>query len=183
MAKQQIEQDRNWYVIHTYSGYEDAVAKNLKQRIESLGMEDKIFNVIVPKEKKIKIKNGKRKTVEEKIYPGYVLVEMTVTDESWYVVRNTPRVTGFLGAGTTPIPVSKPDMDDLMKRMEMGEPEFTIDFEIGATVKVNDGPFKGFEGKVSEIDKERGKIKVLVNMFGRDTPVELDSLQIKKLGE
>lgn len=183
MAKQQIEQDRNWYVIHTYSGYEDAVAKNLKQRIESLGMEDKIFNVIVPKEKKIKIKNGKRKTVEEKIYPGYVLVEMNVTDESWYVVRNTPRVTGFLGAGTTPIPVSASDMADLMKRMEVGEPEFTIDFEIGATVKVNDGPFKGFEGKVSEIDKERGKIKVLVNMFGRDTPVELDSLQIKKLGE
>jgi transcriptional antiterminator NusG len=181
MAKQQIEQDRNWYVIHTYSGYEDAVAKNLKQRIESLAMEDKIFNVIVPKEKKIKIKNGKRKTVEEKIYPGYVLVEMIVTDASWYVVRNTPRVTGFLGAGTTPIPVSKPDMDDLMKRMEMGEPEFTIDFEVGANVKVTDGPFKGFEGKVSEIDKERGKIKVLVNMFGRDTPVELDSLQIKKV--
>jgi transcriptional antiterminator NusG len=181
MAKQQIEQERNWYVIHTYSGYEDAVAKNLKQRIESLGMEDKIFNVIVPKEKKIKIKNGKRKTVEEKIYPGYVLVEMVVTDASWYVVRNTPRVTGFLGAGTTPIPVSKADMDDLMKRMQMAEPEFTIDFEIGANVKIVDGPFKGFEGKVSEIDKERGKIKVLVNMFGRDTPVELDSLQIKKV--
>ncbi len=181
MAKQQIEQDRNWYVIHTYSGYEDAVAKNLKQRIESLAMEDKIFNVIVPKEKKIKIKNGKRKTVEEKIYPGYVLVEMVVTDASWYVVRNTPRVTGFLGAGTTPIPVSKHDMDDLMKRMEVSEPEFTIDFEVGAAVKVIDGPFKGFEGKVSEIDKERGKIKVLVNMFGRDTPVELDSLQIKKV--
>ena len=181
VAKQQIEQERNWYVIHTYSGYEDAVAKNLKQRIESLGMEDKIFNVIVPKEKKIKIKNGKRKTVEEKIYPGYVLVEMVVTDESWYVVRNTPRVTGFLGAGTTPIPVSKKDMDDLMKRMEVQEPEFTIDFEIGSNVKITDGPFKGFEGKVSEIDKERGKIKVLVNMFGRDTPVELDSLQIKKV--
>ena len=181
MPKQVIEQEKNWYVIHTYSGYEDAVAKNLKQRIESLGMEHAIFNVIVPKEKKIKIKNGKRKTVEEKIYPGYVLVQMVVTDESWYVVRNTPRVTGFLGAGTTPIPVSAPDMADLMKRMEMGEPEFTIDFEIGATVKVNDGPFKGFEGKVSEIDKERGKIKVLVNMFGRDTPVELDSLQIKKV--
>ena len=181
MAKQQIEQERNWYVIHTYSGYEDAVAKNLKQRIESLGMEDKIFNVIVPKEKKIKIKNGKRKTVEEKIYPGYVLVEMVVTDESWYVVRNTPRVTGFLGAGTTPIPVSEADMKDLMQRMEMGEPEFTIDFEIGSTVKIVDGPFKGFEGRVSEIDKEKGKIKVLVNMFGRDTPVELDSLQIKKV--
>ena len=181
MPKQVVEQEKNWYVIHTYSGYEDAVAKNLKQRIESLGMEDKIFNVIVPKEKKIKIKNGKRKTVEEKIYPCYVLVEMIVTDASWYVVRNTPRVTGFLGAGTTPIPVSKKDIDDLMKRMEVSEPEFTIDFEVGAAVKIIDGPFKGSEGKVSEIDRERGKIKVLVNMFGRDTPVELDSLQIKKL--
>jgi transcriptional antiterminator NusG len=180
MPKQVIEQEKNWYVIHTYSGYEDAVAKNLKQRIESLGMEDKIFNVIVPKEKKIKIKNGKRKVVEEKIYPGYVLVQMVVTDESWYVVRNTPRVTGFLGAGTTPIPVSPTDMADLTKRMEMGVPETTVDYEVGANVKVTDGPFKGFEGKVSEIDKERGKIKVLVNMFGRDTPVELDSLQIKK---
>src|SRR5574343_1038123 len=151
MSKQQIEQERNRYVIHTYSGYEDAVAKNLKQRIESLGMEDKIFNVIVPKEKKIKIKNGKRKTTEEKIYPGYVLVEMVVTDASWYVVRNTPRVTGFLGAGTTPIPVSKLEMDDLLKRMQVGEPEFTVDVEVGANVKITDGPFKGFEGKVSEI--------------------------------
>ena len=183
MPKQVIEQNKNWYVIHTYSGYEDAVAKNLKQRIESLSMESKIFNVIVPKEKKVKIKNGKRKTVEEKIYPGYVLVEMVVDDESWYVVRNTPRVTGFLGAGTTPIPVSEKDMADLMKRMEAGEPEFQIDFEIGAAVKIMDGPFKGFEGNVSEIDQARGKIKVLVNMFGRDTPVELDSLQIKKVGQ
>ncbi len=181
MPKQVIEQEKNWYVIHTYSGYEDAVAKNLKQRIESLAMENKIFNVIVPKEKKIKIKNGKRKTVEEKIYPGYVLVEMIVDDESWYVVRNTPRVTGFLGAGTTPIPVSAKDIEDLKKRMDSGEPEFQIDFEVGAPVKVLDGPFKGSEGKVSEIDQERGKIKVLVNMFGRDTPVELDSLQIKKI--
>jgi len=181
VAKQLLEQEKNWYVIHTYSGYEDAVAKNLKQRIESLGMEDKIFNVIVPKEKKIKIKNGKRKTVEEKIYPGYVLVEMIVDDESWYVVRNTPRVTGFLGAGTTPIPVSAADIADLMKRMETAEPEFTVDVAVGEAVKILDGPFKGFEGKVSEVDKERGKIKVLVNMFGRDTPVELDSLQIKKI--
>ncbi|MEK7664215.1 MAG: transcription termination/antitermination protein NusG [Patescibacteria group bacterium] len=181
MAKQLLEQEKNWYVIHTYSGYEDAVAKNLKQRIESLGMEDKIFNVMVPKEKKIKIKNGKRKTVEEKIYPGYVLVEMIVDDESWYVVRNTPRVTGFLGAGTTPIPVSKKDIEDLMKKVEAEEPEFKVDVEIGDSVKVLDGLFKGFEGKVSEVDKEKGKIKVLVNMFGRDTPVELDSLQIKKV--
>ncbi len=181
MAKQQIEQDRNWYVLHTYSGYEDAVAKNLKQRIESLGMEDKIFNVLVPKEKKIKIKNGKRKTIEEKVYPGYVLVEMVVTDESWYVVRNTPRVTGFLGSGTTPLPVSKKDIDELMGKIESEVAEFTIDVVVGDIVKVGDGPFKGFEGKVSEIDQARGKIKVLVNMFGRDTPVELDSLQIKKV--
>jgi transcriptional antiterminator NusG len=181
MPKQVIEQEKNWYVIHTYSGYEDAVAKNLKQRIESLGMEDKIFNVIVPKEKKIKIKNGKRKTVEEKVYPGYVLVEMVVTDESWYVVRNTPRVTGFLGSGTTPIPVSQKDIDELMNKMETEQPQFQIEVVVGDTVKINDGPFKGFEGKVSEIDQERGKIKVLVNMFGRDTPVELDSLQIKKM--
>lgn len=181
MPKQVLEQNKNWYVIHTYSGYEDAVAKNLNQRIESLGMEDKIFNVVVPKEKKIKIKNGKRKIVEEKIYPGYVLVEMIVDDESWYVVRNTPRVTGFLGAGTTPIPVSKNDIDDLMKRMSAGEPEFKVDFQQGEAVKITDGPFKGFEGRVSEIDEAKGKIKVLVNMFGRDTPVELDSLQIKKV--
>lgn len=181
MSKQQIEQQRSWYVLHTYSGYEDAVAKNLKQRIESLGMEDKIFNVIVPKEKKIKIKNGKRKTVEEKVFPGYVLVEMIVTDESWYVVRNTPRVTGFLGAGTTPIPVSQKDIDELMGKMEKDVAAFTIDFIVGDAVKISDGMFKGYEGKVAEIDQERGKIKVLVNMFGRDTPVELDSLQIKKV--
>ena len=181
MPKQVIEQSKNWYAIHTYSGYEDAVAKNLKQRIESLGMEDLIFNVLVPKEKKIKIKNGKRKVVEEKIYPGYVLVEMVVTDASWYVVRNTPRVTGFLGAGTTPLPVVKEEIDDILRRTEVKEPDFKIDIEIGSTVKITDGPFKGFDGKVSEIDLEKGKIKVLVNMFGRDTPVELDSLQIKKL--
>ena len=181
MAKQQLEQERNWYVIHTYSGYEDAVAKNLKQRIESLGMEDKIFNVIVPKEKKIKIKNGKRKVIEEKIYPGYVLVEMIVTDDSWYVVRNTPRVTGFLGAGTTPIPVSKKDMEEITRKTAAEVSEFKIDVKIGDSVKILDGPFKDFEGKVSEVNKERGKIKVLVNMFGRDTPVELDSLQMKKI--
>ena len=181
MPKQQISQEKNWYVIHTYSGYEDAVAKNLKQRIESLGMEDKIFNVIVPKEKKIKIKNGKRKTVEEKIYPGYVLVEMVVTDDSWYVVRNTPNVTGFVGAGITPVPVSKKEIDNLMKRMGTEEPQYKIEVKAGDLVKITDGPFKDFDGKVSEVDEERGKIKVLINMFGRDTPVELDSLQIKKL--
>ncbi|HOK35265.1 MAG TPA: transcription termination/antitermination protein NusG [Candidatus Pacearchaeota archaeon] len=181
MARQQTQQGRNWYVLHTYSGYEESVARNLKQRIESMGMEDKIFNVIVPKEKKIKIRNGKREVVEEKIYPGYVLVEMIVTDDSWYVVRNTPRVTGFIGAGTTPIPVSKEEIERLQKRMGEKEPEYKIDVKAGDLVKIVDGPFKDFDGKVSSVDEERGKIKVLVNMFGRDTPVELDSLQIKKV--
>lgn len=181
MPKQQLPKQKDWYVLHTYSGYEDAVAKNLKQRIESLGMEDKIFNVIVPKEKKIKIKDGKRKVVEEKIYPGYVLVEMIVTDDSWYVVRNTPNVTGFVGAGTTPVPVVKEEIENLMKRIGVEEPQYKIEVEVGDLVKITDGPFKDFDGKVSEIDPDRGKVKVLVNMFGRDTPVELDSLQIKKL--
>ena len=181
MPKQKLPQQKNWYVIHTYSGYEDAVARNLKQRIESLGMEDKIFNVVVPKEKKIKIKNGKRKVIEEKIYPGYVIVEMIVTDDSWYVVRNTPNVTGFVGAGTTPIPVSPQEIDNLKKRMGVDEPKFKIDVKINDPIKITDGPFKDFDGKISEVDEERGKVKVLINMFGRDTPVELDSLQIKKI--
>ncbi len=181
MAKQKIQQKRNWYALHTYSGYENAVAKNLRQRIESLGMEDKIFNVLVPVEKKIKIKDGKRKIVEEKIYPGYVLVEMIVTDDSWYVVRNTPNVTGFVGAGTTPTPISPKEIEILKKRMGVETPQYKIEFKIGDSVKITDGPFKDFDGKVSEIDTEKGKVKVLVNMFGRDTPVELDSLQIKKI--
>ena len=181
MPKQKLPQQKNWYVIHTYSGYEDAVAKNLKQRVESLGMEDKIFNILVPKEKKIKIKSGKRKTVEEKIYPGYVLVEMIVTDDSWYVVRNTPNVTGFVGVGTTPVPVSPKEVETLKQRMGVETPQHKIEVKRGDSVKIVDGPFKDFDGKVSEIDEARGKVKVMVNMFGRDTPVELDSLQIKKL--
>jgi transcriptional antiterminator NusG len=181
MARQQISQERRWYVLHTYSGYEDAVSNSLKQRIESFSMEDKIFNVMVPKEQKIKIKNGKRKTVEEKIYPGYVLVEMIVTDDSWYVVRNTPNVTGFVGAGTMPIPVSELEIKELQKRTGQENPKYKIEFKMGDNIKVTDGPFKDFDGKVSEIDRDRGKVKVMVNMFGRDTPVEIDSLQIKKI--
>lgn len=169
-------------MLHTYSGYEDAVARNLKQRIESLDMQDKIFNVLVPKEKKIRIKNGKRKTVEEKIYPGYVLVEMIVTDASWYVVRNTPQVTGFIGAGTVPIPVSPEEIKELQKRMVgAGESKYKIEFSVGDPVKIVDGPFKDFDGKVSAIDEDRGKVKVMISMFGRETAIELDSLQIKKL--
>lgn len=181
MPKQTAKLGRNWYTIHTYSGYEDNVAYNLNQRIESMGMQDKIFSVIVPKEKKIKIKNGKRKVIEERIFPGYVLVEMIVTDDSWYVVRNTPNVTGFIGAGNMPVPVSEEEIKRLQKRMGIKEPKYKIEFEIGETVKVVDGPFKDFDGKVGEIDEERGKVKVLISMFGRETPVELDSLQIKKI--
>ena len=168
-------------MLHTYSGYEDSVAKNLKHRVESLGMEDKIFNVLVPKEKKIKIKGGKRKATEEKIYPGYVLVEMIVTDDSWYVVRNTPNVTGFVGAGTTPVPVSPDEISEISQRVEKETPKYAINIAVGDTVKITDGPFKEYEGKVSELDQEQGKIKVMINLFGRDTPVELDSLQVKKI--
>ena len=181
MVRQTSQYGKNWYAIHTYSGYEDAVARALHQRIESLGMEDKIFQVLVPKEKRIQVRGGKRKIVEERIYPGYVLVEMVVTDDSWYVVRNTPRVTGFVGAGTTPTPISKEEVDMLLKRMGVEEPEYKVDVSVGESVQIADGPFKGFDGKVSEVDEARGKIKVLVNMFGRDTPVELDFLQVKKL--
>ena len=181
MPKQTIQHGRRWYAIHTYSGYEENVSENLKQRIDSMDMEDKIFNILIPKEKKIKIRNGKRKVVEEKIFPGYVLVEMTVTDDSWYVVRNTPNVTGFIGTGTTPTPIADEEIKSLQKRMGVDEPQYKIDVEIGDPVRISDGPFKNFEGKINEVDAERGKIKVLVNMFGRETPVELDFLQVKKI--
>lgn len=181
MARQTSEFGRNWYALHTYSGYEDAVVRNLKQRVESLGYEDKIFNVIAPTEKRIKIKGGKRCTIEEKIYRGYVLVEMIVTDDSWYMVRNTPRVTGFVGSGITPTPLSKEEVDFLFKQMKTGEPKYKFDVSEGDLVRITDGPFKEYEGKISEVDEERGKVKVFVSIFGRETPVELDSLQVKKI--
>lgn len=181
MPKQIVQRGRRWYVLHTYSGYEESVADNLKQRIESMDMQEKIFNVLIPMEKKIKIKNGKRKVVTEKIFPGYVLVEMIVTDDSWWVVRNTPNVTGFVGTGTTPTPISDEEIKSLQKRMGVEEPKYKIDVTVGAPVKIVDGPFKNFEGRISDIDEARGKIKVLVSMFGRETPVELDFLQVKKI--
>lgn len=181
MAKQTQHHGRAWYVIHTYSGYEDNVARNLKQRIESMDMQDLIFDVMVPIEKKIKIKAGKRTVVEEKIYPGYVLVEMIVTDASWYVVRNTPNVTGFIGLGTTPTPVDPAEIEALKKRMGVAEPKYKIDVKSGDPVKIVDGPFKDFDGKVSEVDEGKGKIKVFVSIFGRETPVELDFLQVSKI--
>ncbi len=181
MTKQNLNQGRRWYVLHTYSGYEENVTQNLKQRIETMDVEDKIFNVMVPTEKKIKIKNGKRKIVEEKIFPGYILVEMIVTDKSWYVVRNTPNVTGFIGVGTTPTPVSENEIKALQKRMGVEEPKFKIDFSVNSPARIIDGPFKNLEGKITNIDEEKGRVKVLVNMFGRETPIELDFLQIKKI--
>ncbi len=181
MAKQQGSGERNWYAVHTYAGYEDAVARNLQQRIESLGMEDKIFSVVVPKEKKIKIKGQKRIEVEEKVYPGYVLVDMTVTDDSWYVVRNTPRVTGFVGSGVVPVPLARAEVEAIFARSTGRSAEHTIDVEEGDPVIVMDGPFKELEGKVEKVDAERGKLRVLVSMFGRETPIELDYLQVKKI--
>jgi len=180
MAKQLLNQGRRWYVLHTYSGYEENVAQNLKQRVESLDMENKIFNILIPTEKKIKIKNGKRKVIEEKIFPGYILVEMEVADDSWYVVRNTPNVTGFIGTGTIPTPISDAEVKSLQKRMGVEDPKFTIDVIVGSAVQINEGPFKNMEGKVTAIDEAKGKVKVSVSMFGRETPVELDFLQIKK---
>ncbi len=180
MSKQQPQSGRNWYVIHTYAGYENAVMRNLKQRIESLGMEDKIFNVIVPTEKKIKIKAGKRVEEEEKIYPGYILVDMIVTEDSWFVVRNTPRVTGFVGSGVYPVPIDKKEIDELFGRMNAHNIKHKIDLSLNDSIIIVDGPFKDLEGKVSEVDEERGKVKVLVAMFGRETPVELDFLQVRK---
>ena len=175
------EEDSRWYTIHTYAGYENAVERNLKQRIESLGMENKIFEVVVPTEKKIRVKSGKRIVEEEKIYPGYILVRMLVDDDSWFVVRNTPRVTGFVGSGNTPVPMEAAEVATLMKRMNAEAPRHRIDLVKDDPVVIADGPFKDLEGKVGDIDEERGKVKVMVSMFGRETPVELDFLQIRKL--
>ncbi len=175
------EEKGQWYVIHTYSGYEDAVAEALRQRIESLSMQDKIFAVIVPKEKQIEIKDGRRKTVERKIFPGYVLVNMNVDERSWYVVRNTPNVTGFISSGTIPVPVSKTEIDNIKKRMAIEEPKYTVDLAEGDLVHITDGPFKDYDGVVSEVDEGKGKIKVLISIFGRETPVELDFLQVRRV--
>lgn len=181
MAKQQSTGERQWYAIHTYSGYENAVARNLRQRIDSLNMNDKIFTVVVPTEKKIRVKGGKRIMEAERIYPGYVLVEMIVDDESWFVVRNTPRVTGFVGSGTQPVPLTKAEYDALMKRMDSDKVKHKVDLSVGDLVLIADGPFKDLEGKIGGVDEASGKVKVLVSMFGRETPVELDFLQVKKV--
>ncbi|TYP58727.1 transcription termination/antitermination protein NusG [Thermosediminibacter litoriperuensis] len=172
---------KNWYVIHTYSGYENKVKANLEKRVESMGMQDKIFRVLVPVEEEVEIKNGKKKVTQRKIFPGYVLVEMIVTDDSWHVVRNTPGVTGFVGTGNKPIPLQESEVKAILKQMGIEEPKPRIDVDVNQNVKVVSGPFENFVGKVLEINQEKQKVKVLISMFGRETPIELDFNQVEKI--
>jgi transcriptional antiterminator NusG len=181
VSNKRYDTSKQWYAIHTYSGYEEKVAESIRQRAESLDMKDKIFQALVPKEKQIEIKNGKRRVVEKRIFQGYVLVQMKMSEDAWYVVRNTPSVTGFVGSGTEPTPVDPEEIEKIQKRMGLEQPKHKIDYSIGEVVNITDGPFKGFDGSINEIDAQKGKLKVLVNMFGRETPVELDSLQVKRV--
>jgi transcriptional antiterminator NusG len=181
MAVNRYDDTRAWYAINTYSGYEDKVADSIKQRINTIDLADKIFDAIVPKEKQIEIKNGRRKVVDRKIFQGYVLVEMKLSDETWFIIRNTPGVTGFVGTGTQPTPVSDKEIAKIKKRMGVEDPKYAINFAVGEVVNITDGPFKGFDGAISEVDASKGKLKVMVSMFGRETPVELDALQVKKI--
>jgi len=177
----EFDQDgRSWFVVHCYSGYENKVRHNLEQRIETMGMKDKIFDIVVPTEEEIEVKEGKRRTVERRVFPGYILVNMVMTEESWYVVRNTPGVTGFVGMGNTPTPLRPEEVSQIIKRMEAEAPRIKVTFKSGERVRIVDGPFNDFRGTVAEIDMERAKVRVMVNFFGRETPVELDFLQVEK---
>lgn len=169
-----------WYVIHCYSGYENKVRHNLEQRIETMDMKDKIFDVVIPTQEEIEVKDGKRRTVERHIFPGYVLVNMMLSEDSWYVVRNTPGVTGFVGMGNTPTPLRPEEVSQIIKRMEAEAPTVKVTFKVGERVRIIDGPFNDFRGMVAEIDMERTKVRVMVSFFGRETPVELDFLQVEK---
>jgi transcriptional antiterminator NusG len=180
--KEEKDPDRKWYVVHTYSGYENKVRTNLLRRIESMGMKDKIFQVLVPTEEEIEFKEGKRKTVQKKIYPGYVLVEMIMRDDSWFVVRNTSGVTGFVGPGVKPIPLPEDEVKTILRHMGLEAPiRVKIDLSVGQGVRVTHGPFQDFHGIVEEVNPERGKVKVLITIFGRETPVELEFSQVEKL--
>ena len=172
--------ERAWYVIHCYSGYENKVRYNLEQRIETMGMKDKIFDVVIPTQEEIEVKEGKRRTVERHVFPGYVLVNMILTEESWYVVRNTPGVTGFVGMGNDPTALRPEEVQQILRRMEAEAPHVKVSFKVGERVRIVDGPFNDFRGQVAEIDMERTKVRVMVNFFGRETPVELDFLQVEK---
>ena len=181
MVDQQTETGSRWYVIHTYSGYEDRVKKNLDQRVLTMDVKEKIFRVVVPTEDEIEIRDGQRRTVARKVFPGYVLVEMVVDDESWYVVRNTPGVTGFVGSANRPIPLEDDEVKGILRQMEAEAPRVRVGYQVGQSVRVTDGPFSEFIGVVDELDESKGKVKVLLSFFGRETPVELDFLQIEKL--
>jgi transcriptional antiterminator NusG len=183
MAVNRYNGDRSWYAVSTYAGYEDKVADSINQRVDTADFANNIFEAIVPKEKQIEIKNGKRRISDKKIFQGYVFVDMKMSDATWYIIRNTPGVTGFVGTGTQPTPVSKKEIEKIKKRMGVEDPKFTVNYSAGEVVSVTDGPFKGFEGTISEIDTNKGKLKVLVSMFGRETAVELDALQVKKIDD
>jgi transcriptional antiterminator NusG len=172
--------ERAWYVVHCYSGYENKVRYNLEQRIDTMGMKDKIFDVVIPTQEEIEVKDGKRRTVERHVFPGYVLVNMILSEESWYVVRNTPGVTGFVGMGNDPTALRPEEVQQILRRMEAEAPHVKVSFKVGERVRIVDGPFNDFRGQVSEIDMERTKVRVMVNFFGRETPVELDFLQVEK---
>jgi transcriptional antiterminator NusG len=175
-----LSTERAWYVVHCYSGYENKVRHNLEQRIDTMGMKDKIFDVVIPTQEEIEVKDGKRRTVERHVFPGYVLVNMVMTEESWYVVRNTPGVTGFVGMGNAPTPLRPEEVAQILRRMEAEAPRVKVTFRVGERVRIVDGPFNDFRGTVAEIDMERSKVRVMVNFFGRETPVELDFLQVEK---
>jgi len=185
MATERIQEtatdDVQWYVVHAYSGHEEKVKKNLEKRIDSMDMHDKILEVLVPMEDEIEIKDGKRRHVQKRIYPGYILVKMKMSDDSWYVVRNTPGVTSFVGSGNKPVPLTEKEVKSILRQMKQEAPKIRVEFQVGESVRVVDGPFTDFHGKVDEINPEKGKLKVLVNMFGRETPVELDLLQVEKV--
>jgi transcriptional antiterminator NusG len=177
----EIDDGRAWYVVHSYSGYENKVKKNLQHRIESMGMQDQIFQVVVPTEEEIELRDGQRRSTERRVFPGYILVQMIMNDDSWYVVRNTPGVTGFVGSGTKPIPLRLEEVEKIMKRMEAKAPIIKVSFRPGQKVRIVEGPFEDFMGTVDEINMEKGKVRVLVSFFGRETPVELDFLQVEKM--
>lgn len=179
-SKTKRDERRQWYVIHCYSGYENKVRKNLEQRVETMGMKDRIFDVVIPTQEEIEVRDGKRRTVERHVFPGYVLVEMILEEESWFVVRNTPGVTGFVGMGDEPTPLRDDEVTHIMRRMESEAPTYKVTYKAGDRVRIVDGPFNDFRGTVDEIDMERSKIRVMVNFFGRETPVELDFLQVEK---
>lgn len=180
-AKRQVIGERAWYVVHSYSGYENKVRQNLEQRIESMDMQDRIFRVVVPTEEEVEIRDGKKRTTQRRVFPGYILVEMVLDDESWYAVRNTPGVTGFVGSGIKPLPLTQAEVDKILRRMEEEQPRLKVTFRVGETVRIVEGPFAEFMAVVDEIDADRGKVRVLVAFFGRETPVEMDFLQVEKI--